>query len=163
MMMKHPVYSLRGAHRSQAGFTLLEVLIALLVLSIGLLGLAALQAAGLRSSHGAYLSSQATLLAYDMADRIRAAERIDTADPGDYLYNGDMGAFGCDNLDQDVSLGGADRDNWLNSVACYLPSGTGRVEMDADDYVVTVEWTDTQLEAQGDGVDEWSYQLRVRL
>ena len=54
------------------GFTLLEILIAVGVLSIGLLGIAGLQALGQRSNHSAYLRSQATALAYDMIDRMRA-------------------------------------------------------------------------------------------
>jgi type IV pilus assembly protein PilV len=55
-----------------AGFTLMEVLIALVVLSIGLLGLAALQATGTRNIHTSYLRSQAVVQAYDMADRMRS-------------------------------------------------------------------------------------------
>lgn len=55
-----------------AGFTLLEVLIALLVLSMGLLGLAALQTLGLRFNHQSYQRTQAVFQAYDMIDRIRA-------------------------------------------------------------------------------------------
>ena len=58
----------------QQGFTLLEVLIALLVLSIGLLGLAALQTTGLRSNQMANMRTVATQLAYDIADRMRANE-----------------------------------------------------------------------------------------
>jgi len=58
-----------GNHR---GFTLLEVLIALLVLSIGLLGLAALQTLGLKFNHESYQRTQAVYQAYDMIDRIRA-------------------------------------------------------------------------------------------
>jgi type IV pilus assembly protein PilV len=54
------------------GFTLLEILIAILVLSIGLLGLAGLQAASFRYNTDSYLRTQATLLAYDMMDRMRA-------------------------------------------------------------------------------------------
>ena len=56
----------------QKGFTLLEVLVAVLVLAIGLLGLAGLQATSLRVNQSASMRSQATNLAYDMADRIRA-------------------------------------------------------------------------------------------
>ena len=56
----------------QSGFSLLEVLIAIVVTSIGLLGLAAMQATGLRNNHSAYHRSQATVLAYDIADRMRA-------------------------------------------------------------------------------------------
>ncbi|EIJ43889.1 type IV pilus modification protein PilV [Beggiatoa alba B18LD] len=54
-----------------AGFTLIEMLIALLVLSIGLLGVAALQTTGQRFNHSAYVRTQATFLAYDLMDRIR--------------------------------------------------------------------------------------------
>jgi len=55
-----------------SGFTLIELMVALLVLAIGLLGLAGLQAKGLSNNHNAYLRTQATLLAQDMADRMRA-------------------------------------------------------------------------------------------
>src|SRR3990172_9167298 len=54
------------------GFTLMEVLVAVVVLSIGLLGLANLQTVGMKSNNSAYLRTQATLLAYDIADRMRA-------------------------------------------------------------------------------------------
>lgn len=65
----HPLY--RVAHRS-SGFSLVEVLIALVILSIGLLGLAGLQAAGLRNNNSAYLRTIATQQSDDMADRMRA-------------------------------------------------------------------------------------------
>jgi len=54
------------------GFTLIEVLVALLVLSIGLLGLAFLQGQGVKFNTDAYNRSQASLLAYDLMDRMRA-------------------------------------------------------------------------------------------
>ncbi|MES1992288.1 MAG: type IV pilus modification protein PilV [Pseudomonadota bacterium] len=55
----------------QRGFTLVEVLVAILLLSIGLLGVAGLQISGLRYQQGAYTRSQATALLTDMADRMR--------------------------------------------------------------------------------------------
>ena len=57
------------------GFTLIEVLIAMLVLAVGLLGLASLQAYSLRNTQSAYNRSLATELAYDLADRMRANMR----------------------------------------------------------------------------------------
>lgn len=57
---------------SFTGFSLIEVLVALLVLSIGLLGLAALQTTGLTLNHESYGRTQAVLQAYDIIDRIRA-------------------------------------------------------------------------------------------
>ncbi len=53
------------------GFSLIEVLIALVVLAIGLLGLATLQMTSLQFNSDAYLRSQATVLVYDIADRMR--------------------------------------------------------------------------------------------
>jgi type IV pilus assembly protein PilV len=54
------------------GFTLLEVMIALVVLCIGLLGMAAMQVIGLRSNTTSSYLSQATIIASDMTERIRA-------------------------------------------------------------------------------------------
>jgi len=55
-----------------AGFSLVEVLVAVLVLSIGLLGLAGLQIAGVRANDSARLRTEVTIAAYDAADRLRA-------------------------------------------------------------------------------------------
>lgn len=56
---------------TQAGFTMLEVLVAILVIAIGLLGMAGLQIQSLRQGQSAYQRSVATQLAYDMGDRMR--------------------------------------------------------------------------------------------
>lgn len=65
--------SARGARQSIAqGFSLVEVLVALAVLSVGLLGLAALQTTGLKFNHQSYERTQAVMQAYDIIDRMRA-------------------------------------------------------------------------------------------
>jgi len=68
----------------QTGFTLLEVMIALVIFSIGLLGLAGMQAAGIRNNQISYSRTVATQLAYDMADRIRnnSSANYETANAG---------------------------------------------------------------------------------
>jgi len=69
----------------QRGFTLIEALITAIVMAVGLLGLAGLQIAGMKSNHSAYLRSQATIASYDLIDRMRAnpaayvGRRFDTA------------------------------------------------------------------------------------
>ena len=57
---------------NQHGFTMVEVLVTLVILAVGLLGLAGLQATSLRNTESAYQRSQAAILAYDMLDRMRA-------------------------------------------------------------------------------------------
>lgn len=54
------------------GFTLLEVLVALLVFSLGMMGMAGLLTVSVKTNHAAYLRTQATFLAQGMADRMRA-------------------------------------------------------------------------------------------
>ncbi len=76
-------YMRNNSLSNERGFTLLEVLIALLILSIGLLGLAALQTVGLRSNQMAVMRTQATHQAYDMTDRMRASPVAVTA--SDYV------------------------------------------------------------------------------
>ena len=60
------------AMNKNTGFTLIEVLIAMLVLAVGLSGLAGLQATRLKNAQSAYNRSVATELAFDLADRMRA-------------------------------------------------------------------------------------------
>lgn len=73
---------------SQSGFGLVEILITILVVSVGLLGLAALQVSGLRNNHDAYLRTVASQLAADVADRLRANIR----GARDGRYNGTIDA-----------------------------------------------------------------------
>ena len=56
----------------QRGLTLIEVLVTLVLISVGLLGVAALQLTSLRSNQDAYVRSQASALAADILDRMRA-------------------------------------------------------------------------------------------
>jgi len=57
---------------SDSGFTLIEVLVALVIVALGMLGNAMLQLQGMKNSNDAYLRSQIGLFAYDIADKIRA-------------------------------------------------------------------------------------------
>ncbi len=59
-------------HARCAGFTMLEVLIAIVVIAFGLLGIAGLQAFAVKNNHGASLRVTATTLASDMIDRIKS-------------------------------------------------------------------------------------------
>ena len=65
--------------RRQTGMTLIEVLIALLILAVGLLGAAAIQLNALKYTDSARMISQASFIAYDMLDRIRANAAADYA------------------------------------------------------------------------------------
>ncbi|ANB01444.1 type IV pilus modification protein PilV [Ectothiorhodospira sp. BSL-9] len=69
----------------QTGVSLIEVLIAILVISIGLLGVAGIQAVSVQLNQNAYLRSQATHLAYEMSDTVRARGGVDATDLNDWV------------------------------------------------------------------------------
>lgn len=121
------------------GFTLIEVLIALVVLSIGLLGLAGLQSTGLRFNQSAAMRSQATQLAYDMADRMRA--NVIATNAGTYIA---------------TSSG-----TYSANATCHTTTGCTPAQMAADDlarwdqavdrYLPTSEWVICRDNSPNDG------------
>ncbi|MCH8846255.1 MAG: type IV pilus modification protein PilV [Proteobacteria bacterium] len=118
------------------GFTLLEVMVSLLVLSVGLLGLAALQATTLKANHGAYQRTQAIFLTYDMMDRLRANRTAALAGECDIDMGDTLSGSGSAMCDADVT-------DWQdNFVGLYLPSGQGLIDCSttATVCVVTVQW-----------------------
>jgi type IV pilus assembly protein PilV len=129
-----------------AGFSMLEVLIALVVTSIGLLGLAALQATSLKLNHGSFLRTQATQHAHDLADRMRA-NRV-AALGGAYDLDFDAAS------PAGAAVAPTDLRQWRAALGRELPSGNGAVDVDATGLaVIRVRWNDARGEAGGENVD----------
>lgn len=134
------------------GFTLIEVLVTVLILAIGLLGLAGLQSTALKNNHSAYLRSQATVLAYDIADRMRANRNA--ARDGDYTVN-----FG--GTLNGSTMAATDVRDWKANLAAVLPSGDGQVERLATSrFIITVQWDDSR---GGDGDATQQFSMRTDL
>ena len=114
-----------------SGFAMLEVLISVMVLSFGLLGLAGLQAYGLKNNHSAYLRSLATQQAYDIADRMRA-NRQGVANGKFNLVSGIPTNPGCISSGCTANnLADYDMFQWNTDNAALLPSGSGVVCRDS--------------------------------
>ncbi len=124
-----------GARRAaQRGVGMIEVLVALVVLAIGLLATATLQNVAMRENNGAYLRSQATVLAYDIADRMRANR--DNA--GDYQI-----ALGDEPPSSPSTRAGADLQEWFQAIYTLLPEGDGAVQEDGDNFEILVTFDAT--------------------
>jgi type IV pilus assembly protein PilV len=128
----------QGSGRSR-GFTLVEALVALLALSIGLLGVAGLQLTGLYNNVSSSYRSRATYLSYDITDRIRANL---PADPGIAPSYYDA-AYGAAPTPANV-VAAQDLLDWKGALAATLPSGDGKVEVNGRVITVTVTWDDTK-------------------
>ncbi len=109
------------------GFTLLEVLIAVLVFSFGLLGIAAMVLTSVRGTHTAQLHTQATFLAQWIADAMRA--NPDAVMAGNYDGPGlPTLATNCTSANcAPGTLATRDREVWGSMLARALPAGQGTV------------------------------------
>lgn len=130
------------------GFTLVEVLVALVVLAVGMLGLAVLLVEGLQGSRSALEHTQAVNLAADMAERMRAnraaGPAYDTAEgtPEPRIDAACEHAAGpCDPR----AMASHELRRWLDDVAATLPDGHGVVEVEqlapgTGRGIVTIRW-----------------------
>jgi len=125
----------------------MEVLISLIVLSIGLLGLAGLQMNGLKSNNSSYQRTQASLLANEMIDRIRANRAgllLGYYDDFSGTVPGDPGCISSGCTVQQIAQ--YDAFLWAGELANRLPSGTGTVAGGGANsiFTVTVSWDDNR-------------------
>lgn len=157
--------------KSNTGFTLIEVLISMIILAIGLLGLAALQTTGLRNNLSAYNRSQATQLAYDIADRMRAniadAELLVNST---YIYTTanpvtavavQADCMQVANTCTTAQMAQNDLFEWNTNVNTILPLGDGDIAVAGSIFTITINWDDNR-----DGYvnnDDPSFQMSFQL
>jgi type IV pilus assembly protein PilV len=155
-----PYHAMQARHVGERGFSLLEVLIALLVLSFGLLGIAGLQTFSLQFNHQSYERTQATLLISDMAERITAnplgatAGGYDGVAPGT-MASGYSGYGGCpSNCATTSELATYDLFLWKSAMENpkILAQGTGSItrQIDATDaaaliFDISIQWVENNL------------------
>jgi type IV pilus assembly protein PilV len=136
----------------QAGLTLIEILIAVLIISIGLLGVAGLQAFSLRNNHDALMRSHASALAADIADRMRANRADALAQRYDTTFGATRAVTG-----SPPPLADFDVNEWLNTLAAQLPSGLGQVDVDPATNIalISIRW------GESDGTSDFQTETEI--
>ena len=135
-----------------SGFTLLEVLIALLIFSFGLLALAALMAKGLQYNTSALHRSYASSQAYDIADRVRANRNEDYTVTSNAEPDQRCLTTGCDA----AAMRDFDLRQWSDTNEAVLPEGSGTITGDASLYTITITWDDDR-DGQADDSFEFTF------
>ncbi len=122
----------QGSKRAQEGMTLIEVLVAVLILTVGLLGAAAIQLNALKYTDSSRMTSQASFIAYDMMDRIRANSGADyTITPP---TSGNLSVA----RDQDLF-------DFTSNIASALgATATGTIALSQRVYTITITWDDSR-------------------
>ena len=156
----------------QAGISLVEILVTVLILTVGSLGIASLQLAGLKYSSGSFARTQITILSDDIVNRLKANRNFAlnrnvgpgavldeegnlpafnagspyeiAAFTGEMVFDGDCLTVVCD----DADLASFDLATWIGEVARTVPSGEGRI---------------TIVDRQSpDGIDERQFVIEIR-
>lgn len=129
--------------KNTKGFTLLEVLIAMLIMAIGVLGVAALQFKGLKYSTDSALRSQINILAYGIADRMRINRANVTDYIGDYTLTTSAPSGTCSN--STAANAANDLVCWRQQVFNALPpTSEANIAASGDFYTVTLLWNDRE-------------------
>lgn len=149
-----------GSERRQRGFTLLESLISLVILSVGMLGIAALYVEGLRAGRTAIYRTTAVTLAADMLDRIRANPQARAAYAGTgSINNCTGGGIDC----TPTQLAAEDIALWQADIAGRMPGGalqeiTVTAAGVVDIYTVRISWPEPGFDD-----DLFFYEVQARL
>lgn len=125
--------------RRQRGMTLVEVLVTLVVTSVGLLGIAALQLTSLKGNQESYVRSQAAMLAADLLDRMRANQ----TGFGTGQYDADF-----DDTGTAGTVAEEDLTAWQATIDRLLPGldtdAAGRVERNGNVVTITIRWKERE-------------------
>ena len=141
MHLENKLHTTRSLH----GFTLIEVLIALIVLSVGMLGIAGLYVHSMQAGRTSILRHNAITLTSDIADRIRANPRAGAA----YTLANPGTASDCVankvNCSRD-EMAATDIFSWSQQAADTMPDGSVAVVFDSGPtpptYAITISWTE---------------------
>ena len=145
--------NLPSSGNKQKGISFIELLVTLVLISISMLGLLAVQARALDLNNQAYLRSQAVNLAYDMAERIRLNSELALA-----------GSYNMQRSDAPVNtcpanpLAASDTCNWLTQLNVTLPAGDGIVSLNGRDITISVFWTG---ERSNIGAEQFNLTMRL--
>lgn len=154
MRLIPPIYSPRKS--TQQGSGLIEVMIAVLLVSLGLIGVVRMQLGSMRNAESAYMQSQASLLAYTMLDALRA-DRLGA------LQNAYDMVRTCTITPSASGLAGEVQRHWLQSIKSLLgdtEQSCGEVHCNATQCRVRVYWDDSRAT---DGADSYSIELRTQI
>jgi type IV pilus assembly protein PilV len=115
--------------RKNKGFTLIEIMIAIVVFSFGLLGVAGVMTVAVKSNYNGYMRSQANFLASSMLDAMRKNIKAVWVGSYDASVEGYVDistscVSGCNYLD----LATRDLQFWSNNITQILPSSKGKIE-----------------------------------
>ena len=148
-------------HPHNKGFTLIEVMVSLVVMSIGMLGLASIQAISIQNNQTAYMRTLAMQSAYNIADLIRTGSDSDgtiTSVFDAVTSTVPSAPTNCIVNDSSTSCSAADMAasdiyQWKKNLETLLPSGRGAITRSGSIYEIKIMWDEDRTGETGEGCD----------
>ena len=159
--MNERVQMISSRLRRQRGVSIIEALVALVVISVGMLGIAGLYLSSLQASRSAKLRAQAVTLVASIADRVRANRDAASAYDTD-TYAGAPAVQACEAAT--CSAGDMAQDDlarWIDEIGDHLPGATGTVQVtdrnrpQVDNFVIQITWREPNADS------DYSYALSM--
>jgi type IV pilus assembly protein PilV len=123
--MRQPYFHQKFSRLSIKGFSLIEILVTIVILSFGLLGIAGLLVGGVSNAAASEFNTKAENLLADMADRMRA-------NSGNVIVASSQYNIGFNDPSPGTgSIAFQDVTTWLQAIQAQLPNGQGRIVVDA--------------------------------
>lgn len=124
---------------TQKGFTLVELLIALVIGSVGILGMASMQLNSLKSTNHSFFRSQASLFSYEMVDYMRANRKSVI----DQDYNIALSALSdVTNPGTDGAIIDKERYRWISKIDNTLPNSKASINCDTNAACkIEIQWS----------------------
>lgn len=153
--------------RQQRGAGMIEILVAVLIFAIGLLGVGGMQIFALKMNTNADIRTRANLLATDMVERMRA----NPSQWDEYPMTSTQCSSAVSASPSSTDIAAMDRSLWCQKLERELPEGKGAVEMSSGVVTITLNWqeregretTDADGNGTGSELAEHEFILRARL
>lgn len=144
--MIRPTPAIHKLANRQRGVGLIEILIAVLVLSIGFLGMAALQSKALSNNNSAMARSMGTIASYSILDAMRvdpSGVEAGSYDGAEVTVNDDLS---CDGVGSGGALVNANLQNWCLELGRLVgPGAVGRINaLNGGNYEIQIEFDDSR-------------------
>lgn len=138
-------HMLKRINKKQKGYTLFEVMVAVVILSMGMMALGSIMVRSLRYSKESANRFVATQQLYEIADRMRANHKGVSAGN----YDDKSGMTPVDSCRENSctysELAEYDVYEWNLKNSRVLPLGEGEIEKDGDSFIVTVTWQERNI------------------
>lgn len=140
--------------RSEAGSSLIEVVVALFVLAVGMLGVLSMQVKSMQFNQSAYYYSQAVYLANDILEGMRSNKSVANTyliDLDEATPTANKNCSGQGVTCTPAQLRSYNINQWRTNIAATLSSGKSSIQRTGNFYAITVQFDDSRSEYNNDG------------